>query len=494
MKNAFASKISYFILMFLFLIIIASFLFTGFDNFRLGGSSDVASVDGTPITVREYQNALSRQVEFFNQMMGGNGLTQKQLEEMGIKDSVLSGLVQQKLVINAAKKAGIVVSMDEVRNEIRNMPYFKNQAGQFDVNQYRNALQMNGYTPSQFEELIKADLKQKKMDSLFENTLLSDSFVKDVVGFKDQSVTVHAVKIPRQSLSPLISVSEEEIKTYLSKPENEKAIEEAYTENASQYNQPEEVKARHILIKGDDEKALAKIKDLRKKVSSANFAKVASKETEDATGSDNGGELGWFSRGRMVPEFEEVAFGMKKGEISEPVKTQFGYHLIYVEDKRAAKVTPLSEVREELAQLAIQRTKPQDLDNLLKTQEEKLQKALSAGNIAEVEALTKKVDGTFSKSVKVNKFDQNIQGQSLGTQEAEKIFNAQNGEVVSLGNAGSIYLVKVLEKSDSSKAPSEEELKKEKAALGQSYSRKVREELLKQLNNKAKVVTNRALM
>lgn len=494
MKNAFASKISYFILMFLFLIIIASFLFTGFDKFRLGGSSDVASVDGTPISVREYQNALSRQVEFFNQMMGGNGLTQKQLEEMGIKDSVMSGLVQQKLILNAAKKAGIVVSMDEVRNEIRNMPYFKNKAGQFDVNQYRNALQMNGYTPTQFEELIKADLKQKKMDSLFDTTLLSDAFAKDVAGFKNQSVTVHAVKIPRQALSPLISVSAEEIKAYLTKPENEKAIEEAYTDNASQYNQPEEVKARHILIKGDDDKALAKIKSIRKKVSPSNFAKVASQETEDATGTGNGGELGWFSRGRMVPEFEEVAFKMKKGEVSEPVKTQFGYHLIYVEDKKAAKVTPLSEVREELAQMAIQRTKPQDLDNLLKTQEEKLKNALEANNLSEVEAIAKKVEGTFSKAVKVNKFDQNIQGQSLGTQEAEKIFNASNGEVVSLGNAGAIYLVKVVSKSEESQAPSEEELKKETAALNQSYSRKLREELLKKLNNNAKVVTNRALM
>lgn len=494
MKNAFASKISYFILMFLFLIIIASFLFTGFDNFRLGGANDVASVDGTPVSVREYQNALSRQVEFFNQMMGGNGLTQKQLEEMGIKDSVISGLIQQKLILNAAKKAGIVVSMDEVRSEIRNMPYFKNQAGQFDVNQYRNALQMNGYTPTQFEELIKADLRQKKMDSLFDTAIVSDEFAKDVASFKTESVTLHAVKISRQSLSPLISVSEEEVKAYLAKPENEKAIEESYTDNASQYNQPEEVKARHILIKGDDEKALARITALRKTVNASNFAKVASAETEDATGTGNGGELGWFSKGRMVAEFEDVAFKMKKGEISSPVKTQFGYHLIFVEDKKAAKVTPLAEVREELARIAIQRTKPQDLDKLLKTQEEKITKALAAGNLSEIEALTKKVDGTFSKAISVNKFDQNIQGQGLSTQEAEKIFNAKDNEVVSLGNAGAIYLVKIVSKTAAGKAPSEEELKKEKATLTQSYSRKVREELLKKLNNNAKVVTNRALM
>lgn len=494
MKNAIASKMSYFILMFIFLIIIASFLFSGYENFTMGSSKYVATVDGTPITTREYQMALSRQVEFFNQMMGGQGLSQKQLEEMGIKDSVLSGLIQQKLMLNAADQVGIVVPMDEVRNEIRNMPYFKNTAGQFDVNQYRNALQMNGYTPTQFEEIIRNDLKQKKMDQFFENTMLSDAYVKDVMKFKNNAATVHAVKIPRQSLSPLIAVSDKEIQEYLAKPENQKALEEAYTENASKYNKAEEVKARHILIRGDDPKALERIKAIRAKVSPKNFDKIASQETEDPTGKGNGGDLGWFSAGRMVPEFETVAFNLKKGEVSEPVKTQFGYHLILVEDKKAADVKPLESVKEELAQMAIQRTKPQDLDNLMKAEEERLKSALESNDLSAVENTAKKVEGEFTKAVQVNQFDQTLQGQNLTVQEADKIFKAEPGSVVSLGNAGSIYLVKVISKSTEDKALTEEELKKEKTALNQAYSRKLREEVLKTLNNKAKVVTNRALM
>src|SRR5665647_1115092 len=84
MKTAYASKMSYFILTFIFLIITASFLFSGFDRSikggGVGGAKNVASVDGTPITLKEYQMALSRQVDFFNQMMGGKGMSQKQLE------------------------------------------------------------------------------------------------------------------------------------------------------------------------------------------------------------------------------------------------------------------------------------------------------------------------------------------------------------------------------------------------------------------------------
>lgn len=497
MKNeAVKSKVSYFILLFIFLIIIASFLFSGFDNFRMGGVSanDVAEVDGTPVTVREYQTALSRQVEFFNQMMGGNGLTQKQLEEMGIKDSVLSGLIQQKLILNSAKKLGIVVSLDEVKSEIRNMPYFKNAQQQFDVNQYRNALQMNGYTPTQFEELIRNDLRQRKMDELFNHTVVSEKYVQDVHNFKARSVTVSAVKISRQNLAPLVAVSEQEIKDYLAKPENQKALEEVYTDNASKYNKAEEVKARHILITGEDKEAKAKAEALRAKVTPANFAKLATENTQDPTGKGNGGELGWFSAGRMVPEFEAVAFKMNKGEISQPVKTQFGYHIILLEDKKAAEMKPLDSVKTELAQLAIQKTKPQDLDNLLKTETERLSKALSANDLGTVENTAKKVDGEMIKSVAVNQFDQTLQGAALSAQEVDQLFKAAPGEVLNLGNAGTIYLVKVVSKNEEPAPMTAEVLKKDTETVNQAYSRKVREEVLKSLNNKAKVVTNRSMM
>src|SRR5665647_656899 len=141
MKTAYASKMSYFILTFIFLIITASFLFSGFDRSikggGVGGAKNVASVDGTPITLKEYQMALSRQVDFFNQMMGGKGMSQKQLEEMGIKQSVMNGLVQQKLILNTADQMGILVSLDEIKNEIKSLPYFKRNE-QFDVGLYRN--------------------------------------------------------------------------------------------------------------------------------------------------------------------------------------------------------------------------------------------------------------------------------------------------------------------------------------------------------------------
>ena len=493
MKNAFASKMSYFILTFIFLIITASFLFSGFDNFSMGGGKNVASVDGTEVTIKEYQIALNRQVEFFNQMMGGKGLTQKQLEEMGIKQSVMNGLIQQKLIGNAADNMGLVVSLEEVKAEIKNLPYFKRNE-QFDVNLYRNVLQSNGYNPTQFEELIGNDLKQKKFDELFNTTMVSENSVKDILTFKNNGVNVHAIKISRQSLAPLVSVSEQEIKDYVAKPENQKSLEAMYTENYAKYNQAEEVKARHILIKGeDDAKALEKIKALKAKVNAGNFGSIAGKESEDPTGKTNGGDLGWFARGRMVPEFEDVAFKMNKGQISEPIKTQFGYHIIFVEDKKAAQTKPLDAVKAELAQMAIQKTKASDLDKLLASEQEKITTLLKDNKVAELEALQKKLDAQFFKNTDVNQYDQTIGQLTLSPKEAEEVFKANAGDTLNFGNAGTIYLVKVNSKSTAEKKV-EEQLSAEMTAQNQAFSRKVREDLIKALNNKAKIVTNPALM
>src|SRR5690606_29470854 len=110
-------------------------------------------------------------------------------EDMGIKQSVLNGLIQQKLILNAAAELGFIVSLNEIKQEIRNLPYFQTN-NQFDVNLYRNMLQANGYIPSQFEELVSSDLKQKKIDELFNSLIVSENYAQDIMKFKGTQVTV----------------------------------------------------------------------------------------------------------------------------------------------------------------------------------------------------------------------------------------------------------------------------------------------------------------
>ncbi len=495
MKKTFTSKIAYFILSFVFLIIIASFLFSNFSDFSLGSSQEVAAVDGTPVTTREYQMALNRQIEFFSQMMGGGNIDPKQLEALGIKQTVLNGLIQQKLILNASKEMGMIVSLEEIKNEIKTLPYFQT-TNKFDVNLYRNILQSNGYTPGQFEELVGSDLKQKKMEELFQATIVSPVYTKDILRFKNDKLVVSAVKIPRQSLAPMVSVSEDEVKTYIADAANLKTLQSVYDENLSQYNKPEQVKARHILVTGQDEAALEKINKIKKSVTTKNFAQIASKETQDPTGKSNGGELGWFSRGRMVPEFDDAAFKLAKGTISEPVKTSFGYHIIYVEDKQTAEVKTLDQVKPELARLALQKTKAQDLDKLLKETEAKISGQLLNNDLKDIEANAKKLDMQFFKSVEVNKFDQLIGSLSLSPTEADQLFTTAEGQVVNFGNPGTIYLVKIISKSANSALESKvaEQVKTEQVNQNQTFGRRLRDELVKTMRDKSKVVTNPALM
>ena len=135
----------------------------------------------------------------------------------------------------------------------------------------------------------------------------------------------------------------------------DKAMHDVYDEAAKQMGQEQEVHARHILIRAaaGDDKASKEAEDKIKAIivrlkKGEDFAKVASEATEDPSGKANGGDLGYFSKEQMVPEFSDTAFKLDKGQISEPVKTQFGWHVIKVEDKHVKPVPPFDEVKPQI--------------------------------------------------------------------------------------------------------------------------------------------------
>lgn len=133
-------------------------------------------------------------------------------------------------------------------------------------------------------------------------------------------------------------------------------IKARYEKDIAGYTPPEEVHARHILVKTEDE-ANAILKQL---ASGGNFEAIAKEKSEDPGSKDNGGDLGFFAKGQMVPEFEAEAFTLKPGETStKAIKTQFGYHIIKVEERRTQPVPTIDQVREQVIQM-VQRDKYQD--------------------------------------------------------------------------------------------------------------------------------------
>lgn len=157
-----------------------------------------------------------------------------------------------------------------------------------------------------------------------------------------------------------INVTDDEVKAYFEK-------------NKAEFSEPESVKASHILVKvpqDADEKAWkdaeAKIKDIKKKLDGgADFAKLAQEMSDDPGSKAKGGDLGFFSKGRMVPEFEAAAFALKPGEVSQPVKTPFGYHLIKVVEKKDAHEKSFDEVKDQVKQNLLNQKRREALDAML---------------------------------------------------------------------------------------------------------------------------------
>ncbi|OAQ21721.1 peptidylprolyl isomerase [Thermosulfurimonas dismutans] len=154
---------------------------------------------------------------------------------------------------------------------------------------------------------------------------------------------------------------------------SERELQEYYLKHKKDYRVPERVKARHILIRVPEKAgpeaqkaALKKAEDLRQKIlAGADFSEIARKYSEDPGTKDKGGDLGFFARGQMIPEFEEAVFKLKVGEISPPIKTRFGYHLVQVEAKVPAQEQPYEKVKDQVRQDLLEAKKTERIKALM---------------------------------------------------------------------------------------------------------------------------------
>lgn len=225
--------------------------------------------------------------------VGDENITKDDLYDVLVKSSgqeALNALIDEKIVEMELKKEKIDVSKDEIAEELE---VFKEEVGGDEA--FNAALEQSGISEEAFEEDIEQYLGTRKL------------------------------------MEPLIEVNDDEIKAY-------------FDENKSDFDTEEQVDARHILV--EDEK---EAKDLVKKIKDGeDFEELAKEHSTDQGSALMGGNLGFFTRGKMVPEFDEKAFSMKKGEVSEPVKSEYGYHIIEVLDKKKAKKAKFKDHKDEV--------------------------------------------------------------------------------------------------------------------------------------------------
>lgn len=476
--------------------IIISFMFTGYESMR-GTPDTVATVGSDEIRFREFQNEYNRQLEFYRQFMGGD-LTSQQIEQFGLRESSVNNLVSGRLMTQFATNMGVLPSTTEVADQIKTFPFFQTN-NRFDIERYKSLLAANGLTPSDFEEDIKQDIKRQKSQAFFRSYPISNRYLEDVQTFRAQRVKAQVVRIGKESMRKNIKVTDAEINEFFAVETNARRVEVIFNDRKPTLDQKEEVKARHILMAADESNSAEvekRILELRKQATARNFIRLANENTEDPSGKENGGDLGWFAAdGMMVPEFEQAAFAMKKGEISQPIKTDFGWHIIFVEDKKEAKEAIFADYRKPIATELIQRNKTDELDALVADLKSKVEAQMNADRITGLENLQKQYDFQFDKDSEINPFDGNRGPISFSREQITAVFSQDlsSKKTIDFEDANQIILARV----ESLPLPSTEilmtQLQEERSGLSTLLSRKLQEEVLEAMRNqiKVRVYTNR---
>ena len=344
------------------------------------GNAVVATVDGRDITAAQFRRVYQQQMQQYRQSYGAN-VDERLLKQLGIDQRIVQQMIQEEASLAEASRLGITASDAEVRERILSLPAFQ-ENGQFIGDQrYRQILQMQmpPMRPFEFEEQVRRSIVAEKLQAAVTGWItVAAADVDKEFKKRNEKVKLAVVNFPADKFREGLVASDDEVAKYFEAHKETyrigekrkiryltidqqalrakttvtgQQIERSYNENIQQYSTPEQVRASHILIKTtgkaeEDETAKKKAEDLLAQLKKgADFADLAKKNSQDEGSGAKGGDLDFFGKGAMVPEFDKVAFELPPGQLSDLVKTQYGYHIIKVTEKRAATKKTLADVR-----------------------------------------------------------------------------------------------------------------------------------------------------
>ncbi len=382
--------------MVLFGAICMVFVFFGITPGRvgvmMGGSA--ATVNDSVITFADYNQAMRRTEGQYRSMLDSLPEAQRNYFEKNIRARALEELIMFELVASTSEREGLRIADGEVRTQILNIPAFQDN-GKFSREKYDEVLEANHLQTSVFESKIRKELLLNRTEQLFLGAFKALPIEEAQQSLLHQSkLNLQFAHYTRDNFVSKVDVSNADITQFISAPENQAKLKKYYDDNHDKYSQPEQVQAAHILIKVDpadkssEGKALAKVKEIAATAKADNFSQLASQFSQDEGSRSKGGDLGWFSRGRMVKEFEQAAFQLAPGKISEPVKTSFGYHLIFVKDHKASTSQPFEAAKSDVGRRLLAETRA---DEILAD----LEKAVKAGRLSDVQQALKVAGITF---------------------------------------------------------------------------------------------------
>ena len=342
----------------------------------------VAAVDGHDLTVADFRGRYDSQMRAYREQFGGN-VDEGLLRQLRVEEKVLRDMIEEQVAVHEAERRGIRVSDEEVAQEIMTYPVFVEKGQFIGETRYRQILQSNTppLTVSEFEGSMRRDLLVRKLRSAITDWMtISDSEMEKAYRERNEKVKLQVVALTADKFRDKVTVTDADVAAHFDAHKAEYRVGEqrkiryllldaqqarlkiqvtpdevqrSYNQNIDRYRTPEQWRASHILLKteGKDEATVrAAAEDVLKQVKAGgDFAALAKKYSED-TSKENGGDLDYFGKGKMVPQFEEAVVKLKVGETSDLVKSQFGFHIIKLTDHKAEETRPLDAVRTEIQQ------------------------------------------------------------------------------------------------------------------------------------------------
>jgi peptidyl-prolyl cis-trans isomerase D len=348
----------------------------------IGGEPVVASVNGVDITQRAFDYKY-REVRAQLRERLGAAYRPGLFDEKTLRAKVLDQMIRDNLLLQVSHDMGLRASDQEVRALIVANPAFQKD-GRFDDATYQRALRLRGMRPPEFEN----GLRQQIVSTQLGRAVVASAFVTgkeldQAIRLQGQERNISYFIVPKDRFKTDGKLTDQQIDAYyrahqarFKVPErvklqylllnaasmapketpSEDDLRQLYESEIDRFTQPERRNVRHILITVDPnadaakaEAAKARIIAIRKRIESgADFAEVAKEVSEDPGSAAQGGDLGFIEKGLMDPAFDQAAFALKQGQLSEPVRTRFGYHLIEVTKIDPVKVKPFAEVKDQL--------------------------------------------------------------------------------------------------------------------------------------------------
>ena len=361
-------------------LIIASFIFAGVGSYLAsGGSNAIAIVNGEEISQQlyqqRYQQDRNRIGEQFSQVFNTEA---KQKNFQGL---VLDRLIMETLAKQANSQLGIFVGREVIKEQIKNTEFFQIN-GKFDADTFRNLIGRSGYTPGQYEQLVREDMERRQLSAIMDTEFALDTEISKQLLLQGQTRSGRYINIDSSLLQASISfegeAGEKELMEFyeanldrFSQPETisveyielnsesltvEITAEEMatyYEDHKSEYGSDEERKASHVLIIAASDSDEATLKAAEDKINliaeriaaGEDFATVAKETSEDLLSAEEGGDLGFFGKDVMDPVFEKAAFELAAvNDVSEVIQSSFGFHIIKLTEIKASEQKPLEAV------------------------------------------------------------------------------------------------------------------------------------------------------